>query len=108
MALTTSSMPSVDTFIDSLMPTAQQRLAWPCTLPPEAPRQAHSAYLRAVVSALGPHAGSVEWDHSLAGTGLDGEEVATESVPLVSLTPSAGREGSSYAASGCVRRDACC
>lgn len=66
---------SVNTSIDSQMPTAQQRLAWPCVLSPEAPRQAHSAYLRAVVSALGPHAGSVEWDDSLAGTGPDGEEI---------------------------------
>jgi hypothetical protein len=27
------------------------------------------------VSALGPHAGSVEWDDSLAGTTPDGEEI---------------------------------
>lgn len=71
-------LPYMDTSVDNQMPTAQQRLAWPCVLPPEAPRQAHSAYLRAVVSALGPHAGSAEWDNSLAGTGPNGEIILLE------------------------------
>ncbi|GHH25979.1 DUF6292 family protein [Streptomyces rubradiris] len=54
---------------------AHMSLAWPCALSPDAPKRAHSAYLRAVVAALGPHAGSAEWDDSLAGTGPDGEEI---------------------------------
>ncbi|WP_055689102.1 hypothetical protein [Streptomyces prasinus] len=65
----------MDTSIDSYMPTAQQQMPWPCALPPEAPRQAHSAYLRAVVSALGPHAGATYTDDALAGPGPDGEEI---------------------------------
>lgn len=54
---------------------AHMNLAWPCALSPDAPRRAHSAYLRAVVAALNPHVGAVELDDTLAGTGQDGEEI---------------------------------